>query len=440
MIDTPCILTDHLRNPGLLSLDGYQKAGGFAALSKAVKSLGRAGVLDQIRISGLRGRGGSVFPSSQRWSAVARALCDEKFILMNGEEGGPGGFKDRMLLDGTPFLILEGVILSGFAVGAGYGFCLIRRDFGEAISSFKLAAKALREAGLLGQDILGSGYSFDISVVTGAGMFSAGEETALLESLEGRRGNPRPTPATRFEHGFRGKPTLLASAETFANIPFIVKNGGEWFSQIGLSTNPGTRLFSVSGHIAKPGVYEAPLGTPISRLLEMAGGAREGEEIVAVLPGGVVSGFIPKEKFSVGLDQEALLKEGSNLGLGAVIVFSNRCCFVNVAQCLAAFLEQESCGHCTPCREGTKKLHEILSDIGSLRRKSGESRRGQCREVQAPRPFELLEPLLESIAAASACGFGRSAGLAVSSAMRLFPEEFAAHFQRQECPKRVCWG
>ncbi|NLI75380.1 MAG: NADH-quinone oxidoreductase subunit J/K [Candidatus Riflebacteria bacterium] len=433
-------LLDHLAVPGVQSLDGYRRAGGFAALTKALRSLSPAEVRAEISRSGLRGRGGSCYPSGLKVEAMAQAADPERYVVMNGEEGGPGAFKDGRLLQGSPFLILEGILLAGFAAGARHGICIIRKGAKDTRCRFQEAVGQMTEQGLVGTDILGRGFAFELRVEIGAGVFCCGEETALLESAEGRRGHPRVRPPYPVERGFQGHPTLVSNVETLANVPFIIDRGADWFRGIGLPAEPGTRVLSVSGHIRHPGVYEVPTGTPLRRVLELAGGARPGEEIVAVLPGGAVSGFLPARDFDAPVSQEGLERYGTCLSSGAVIVFSDRCCFVQVAQRLAAFFEQESCGRCTPCREGTARLREILEDISGPRRKTaGEGRRDAWREVPPPRPFALLEPLVETISRASACGLGRSAGVAITSALRLFPDEFAAHFERQECPRQVCW-
>ncbi len=437
----PRPLLDHLSQPGLDSWEGYRKAGGGKALEKALTGSTPEGVRADILASGLRGRGGSAFPTGEKLEAVARAGGPPRYVLMNGEEGGPGGFKDRYLLEGSPFLILEGLLLAGFASEAGHGICVIRRSAPEALGRFRRSVEQLRAAGWLGADIMGSGFSFDLTVEIGAGVFCCGEETALLESVQGRRGHPHPRPPYPSEQGFQGCPTFVANVETLANLPLIVDRGPEWFRGIGLADEPGTRLFGVSGHVKVPGVYEVPTGTPVGDVLALAGGPRDGERFAAVLPGGAVSAFLPADALDTPLAADSLAARGSCLGSGAIIAFSDRCCFVQVAQRLAAFFEQESCGKCTPCREGTKKLREMLESVSSAKRKNGsEPRRGAGKEVPPPRPAAILPLLIETLARTSACGLGRAVGTAIGSALTLFPDEFAAHFQRHECPKHVCWS
>ncbi len=434
-------LLDHLARPALETWEGYRAAGGGKAFERAVRHSTPEAVRADIQASGLKGRGGSAFPTGEKMEAVARASGFPRYVVMNGEEGGPGGFKDRFLLEGSPYLILEGLLLAGYASGATQGLCVVRRSAPEAQRRLRQAVEGLRAAGWLGANILGTGFTFEVSVEIGAGVFCCGEETALLESVQGRRGYPRPRPPYPSEKGFRDCPTLVVNVETLANLPLIIDRGPEWFRSIGRADDPGTRLWGVSGHVRKPGVYEAPIGTPLAEVLAQAGGPREGERLAAVLPGGAVSAFLPAEALETPLAADTLAAHGGCLGSGAIIAFSDRCCFVQVAQRLAAFFEQESCGKCTPCREGTKKLREVLESVSSARRKNGgEPRRGVGREVPPPRPGELLPLLIETLARSSACGLGRAAGTAIGSALRLFPEEFAAHFQRHECPKRICWS
>ncbi len=399
----------------------YEARGGYAQLRRLLNTkMTQDDLIGEIKKSVLRGRGGAGFPTGLKWSFMPRAFPGDKYVVCNSDEGEPGTFKDRDLLRFDPHAVIEGMIIAGYAMGATRGYNYIHGEVFEIYQRFEEALDQARAAGLLGQNILGSGFSFELFAHHGYGAYICGEETGLLESIEGKKGQPRFKPPFPASYGLYGKPTTINNTETFAAIPFILGMGGEKFLELGKPNNGGTKLFSVSGHVNRPGNYEIPLGTPFSTLLEMAGGMRGGRKLKAVIPGGSSAPILPAEiMMDCTMDYDSIAKAGSMLGSGAVIVMDETVCMVKALERLSYFYFEESCGQCTPCREGTGWLYRVVHRI-----ENGEGR---------PEDLDLLNRVTENIMGRTICALGDAAAFPVRSFTKHFKSEFEYHIENKKC-------
>lgn len=427
-----------LENCGLIdptSLDAALAAGGFAAAARALTTLTREEVCDLVTESGLRGRGGAGFPTGKKWKVALATPASQKYVICNADEGDPGAFMDRAVLEGDPFRVIEGMLIAGYAIGASKGYIYCRAEYPLAIERLQSAIAQCRAAGLLGTNIFGSLTDFDITVKQGAGAFVCGEETAILASIEGGRGMPRPRPPYPAVAGLHGMPTVLNNVETLANVPAIVRHGATWFRDLGLGEAAGTKVFALSGRVRNTGLVEVPVGTPLREVVEViGGGAPEGHAIKAVQIGGPSGGCIPADHLDVPLDYGTLQELGAMMGSGGMVVMDERTCMVDVAKYFMEFIRSESCGKCAPCREGTTRMHEIL--VALTERPAGD----ELRRLERFRGLLHLEELAETIKETSLCGLGQSAANPVLSTLRYFREEYEAHVLENRCPAGVCQG
>ena len=402
------------------SLKDYEARGGYQSLKRILaEKMTPDQVIAEVKLSVLRGRGGAGFPTGLKWSFMPKA-APVKYLVCNTDEGEPGTFKDRDILRYDPHSVIEGMIIAGFAVGAGRGYNYIHGEIFELYERFEAALAEARAAGYLGGNILGSGLDFELFAHHGWGAYICGEESALLESIEGKKGQPRMKPPFPASFGLYGKPTTINNTETFAAVPFIFRVGGEGYLNMGKPNNGGTKLFSVSGHVMKPGNYEVPMGTPFSKLLEMAGGMRGGRKLKAVIPGGSSSPVLPAEIImDCTLDYDSIAKAGSMLGSGAVIVMDETVCMVKALERLSFFYYEESCGQCTPCREGTGWLYKIIHRI----------EHGQGR----PEDLDLLGSLTGNIMGRTICPLGDAASMPVNGFLKHFRSEYEYHIEHKKC-------
>lgn len=403
-------------------LKSYLKEGGYRSLSKAL-GLPSEEIIKEVKDSKLLGRGGAGFPCGLKWEFVYKEKENPKYVVCNADEGEPGTFKDRIILERDPHLLLEAMAICGKAIGASSGFIYIR---GEYFEGHKTLGKAIKEAeknNFLGRNILDSGFSFKIELYRGAGAYICGEETALLDSLEGKKGQSRIKPPFPTFVGLKDKPTVLNNVETLANIPAIISRGGEWFSKIGSASSSGTKLYCLSGDVKRPGVYELPTSITLKKLIGKYGGGLKGN-LKAILPGGVSSSFLTAKDANVVMDYKSVQEKGSMLGSGAVIVINDTRCMVDLAKRCVEFFSYESCGKCSPCREGTKRAREILTNITIGKAEIAD--------------MELLKELQEVLYDTSRCGLGQSALNAVRSALEKFPDEFSEHILKKRCRSGVC--
>lgn len=409
-------------------IESYIKNGGYQALHKIItEKWTPEQVIAEMKTSGLRGRGGAGFPTGLKWSFMPRALAGQKYIVCNSDEGEPGTFKDKDIMEFTPHSLIEGMIIAGFAIGASVGYNYIHGEIFEIYERFELAIEEARKAGYLGNKILGSEFNFELYAHHGYGAYICGEETALLDSIEGKKGQPRFKPPFPAGFGLYGKPTTINNTESLASVPFIIRDGGAKFQNVGLPNNGGTKLFSVSGHVNRPGNFEVPLGTPFAKLLEMAGGMRDGKKIKAVIPGGSSAPVVPGDvMMQCNMDYDSIAKAGSMLGSGGVIVMNEDVCMVKALERLAYFYHEESCGQCTPCREGTGWLYEIIHRI-----EHGEGRLSD---------LDLLASIGDQMAGRTICALAEAAVFPVRSFMQHFRSEFDYHIQHKKCLVEHKWG
>jgi NADH-quinone oxidoreductase subunit F len=419
MANEVCFRTLHKDRPW--RLETYQSEGGYEALKKIINGqIPQAEIIEMVKQSGLRGRGGAGFPTGLKWSFINRTAPGDKYVVCNSDEGEPGTFKDRDILRYNPHALIEGMIICGYAIGAVAGYNYIRGEFWEPYQRFEEALAEAREAGLLGADILGSGFDFDIHTHLGAGAYICGEETALLESLEGKKGQPRFKPPFPAMFGLYGRPTVINNTETLASVPDIVRQGADWFREIGVANSGGPKLFSVSGNVARPGNYEVPMGTPFAELLELAGGMRDGRPCKAVIPGGSSAPVLPGEvMMDLTMDYDAIAQAGSMLGSGAVIVMDDTNCMVKVLDRISYFYYEESCGQCTPCREGTGWMHRVVHRI--------ETGKGSSEDL------DLLDDVAKKIMGRTICALGDAAAMPVASFVKHFRDEFQYHIDHRKC-------
>ncbi len=402
-------------------LDDYVKRGGYEALKKILSTgMSQEDVIAELKASGLRGRGGAGFPTGLKWSFMPRSFPGQKYLVCNSDEGEPGTFKDRDILRLNPHIVIEGMAIAAYAMGISVGYNYIHGEIFEVYDRFEEALDEARAAGLLGDKILGSAFSFQLHAFHGYGAYICGEETALLESLEGKKGQPRFKPPFPASFGLYGKPTTINNTETFAAVPWIIRNGGQAYLEVGIPNNGGTKLFSVSGDVARPGNYEVPLGTPFSKLLELAGGMRDGSPLKAVIPGGSSAPVIPGHiMMDTTMDYDAIAKAGSMLGSGAVIVMNDTRCMVKSLLRLSYFYYEESCGQCTPCREGTGWLYRMVDRI-----EHGKGR---------PEDLDLLDSVAGNIMGRTICALGDAAAMPVRGFLKHYRDEFAYHIENKRC-------
>jgi bidirectional [NiFe] hydrogenase diaphorase subunit len=406
-------------------IEDYIAEGGYEALYTALRVMTPTGVIEQIVRSGLRGRGGAGFPTGLKWTAVSKAVSSTKFVICNADEGDPGAFMDRSVLESDPHRILEGMAIAAYAVGANHGFIYVRAEYPLAVKRIRAAIAQAERMGVLGNNIFNTTFSFDIKVRLGAGAFVCGEETALIASIEGRRGSPRPRPPFPAEFGLWGYPTLINNVETLANIPPIVRNGGSWFAGIGTEKSKGTKVFALAGRVKNTGLIEVPMGTILRDIVfEIGGGIPEGRRFKAVQTGGPSGGCIPEQHLDMSVDYESLAKVGSIMGSGGMIVMDETSCMVDVAKFFMEFCMSESCGKCVPCRVGTTQIYNILSRITS----------GTGHVSDIP----MLEELADLVRSTSLCGLGQTAPNPVMSTLRYFKDEYLAHIEERTCPAGVC--
>ncbi len=409
------------------SIDDYLAIGGYTALVKALFEMGPEAVLGEIKKSSIRGRGGAGFPTGRKWEGSRNAPDNPKYVLVNADEGDPGAFMDRALLEGNPHSVLEGLMIGGFTIGASEGYIYVRQEYPLAVKNVLHAIAQAEESGLLGENILGSGFDFTIRAHKGAGAFVCGESTALMTALEGRVGEPRPKYVRSNVKGLWGKPTVLNNVETWANVPLIVNHGADWFTRIGTEKSKGTKIFSLVGKIKNTGLVEVPMGMPLRDIIyKVGGGIPGGKKFKAVQTGGPSGGCLPEELLHLEVGFDELTAAGSMMGSGGMIVMDEDNCMVDVARYFINFLTEESCGKCLPCREGLRQMHRILTNICEGRGREGD--------------IETLEELSEVLTEASLCGLGQSAANPFLSTLRYFRAEYEAHIREKRCPALSCKG
>ncbi len=406
-------------------INDYLSIGGYSSLAKALSSMGPDEIIAEIKASNLRGRGGAGFPTGSKWELARKAKGDLKYIICNADEGDPGAYMDRSLLEGNPHRVVEGMIIGAYAIGAQRGYVYVRDEYPLAVEHIGLAIEQAQELGLLGKDILGTGFDFDLHIAKGAGAFVCGEETALIASIEGKVGEPRQRPPFPVVRGLWGKPTTINNVETWGNVPIIIDKGADWYARIGTDGSKGTKIFSLVGKINNTGLVEVQMGITLREIIfDIGGGIPDGKQFKAVQTGGPSGGCIPKEMLDLPIDYESLTKAGSIMGSGGMIVMDEKTCMVDVAKYFLNFLRDESCGKCISCREGTQRMWEIVKDITE----------GKGKEAD----LALLEELAVAVKDASLCGLGQTAANPVLSTLRYFRHEYEAHIVQKKCPALVC--
>ena len=407
------------------SIDDYIAIGGYKALAKILADMSPEEVIIEVEASGLRGRGGGGFPTAKKWAACRAAKGEEKYVICNADEGDPGAFMDRAILEGNPHAVLEGMLIGAYAIGSQLGYIYVRNEYPLAVEHARKAVSQAREYGFLGENIFGSGMSFDIDIARGGGAFVCGESTALMASLEGKVGEPRPKDVHTAEHGLWNKPSCLNNVETWANVPAIISNGAGWFADMGTKGSKGTKILALTGQVKNTGLVEVAFGTTLRTVVdEIGGGGRDGKAIKAVQTGGPSGGCLPASMFDLPIDFDILWEKGSMIGSGGLVVMDEKTCMVDVAKYFLKFLQDESCGKCVPCRVGVNRLLEIVNDITEGKGKPGQ--------------VELLEELSDTIAQTALCGLGKTAPNPVLSTLNYFREEYEAHIHDKRCPAGVC--
>lgn len=431
LIDTDFYKKQHriaLRNCGVINpevIEEYIGTGGYQALGTVLTEMAPDDVIQVLLDSGLRGRGGGGFPTGLKWKLARQNEADQKYVCCNADEGDPGAFMDRSVLEGDPHALIEAMIIAGYAIGATQGYVYVRAEYPIAVDRLNIAIEQAREFELLGKDIFGSGFDFDLDIRLGAGAFVCGEETALMTSIEGHRGEPRPRPPFPAQKGLFGKPTILNNVETYANIPQIILNGAEWFASMGTEKSKGTKVFALGGKINNTGLVEVPMGTTLRTVIdEIGGGIPNGKKFKAAQTGGPSGGCIPAEHFDIPIDYDNLIAIGSMMGSGGLIVMDEDDCMVDIAKFFLEFTVEESCGKCTPCRVGTKRMLEILERI--------------TKGNAVLEDLDKLEELCYYIKNNSLCGLGQTAPNPVLSTLRYFRDEYEAHIKEKKCPSGVC--
>jgi len=417
-----------LRNCGKIdpeNIEEYIAEDGYAALAKVLTESNPDEVIQTVKESSLRGRGGAGFPTGVKWGFTRDSAGNEKYVICNADEGDPGAFMNRAVLEGDPHSVVEGMIIAAYAIGASQGYIYCRAEYPIAVKTVKIAISQARNMGLLGENIFGTDFSFDLEVRQGAGAFVCGEETALIVSIEGKRGEPRPRPPFPAVSGLFGKPTNINNVESYANIPQIILNGPEWFASMGTEKSKGTKTFALAGDVNKTGLIEVPFGITLREIIfDIGGGIKNGKEFKAIQTGGPMGGCLPKEYLDLPVDYEKLTEAGSIMGSGGMVVMDDETCMVDIARFFLEFIQDESCGKCVPCRVGTKRMLEILTRICDGNGKDGD--------------IELLENLSAEIIEDSLCGLGKGAPNPVISTLRFFKDEYEAHIYNKECPAKVC--
>ena len=405
-------------------IEDYLAAGGYTALVKALTNLSPAEVINQITRSGLRGRGGAGYPTGLKWSTVSKAIGARKFLVCNADEGDPGAFMDRTILASDPHKVLEGMIIAAYAVGASDGFIYVRAEYPLAVTRLNIAIHQAERLGLLGKNIFGTQFSFSIELRLGAGAFVCGEETALIASIEGKRGTPRPRPPYPAESGLWNSPTLINNVETFAHIPRIILEGGDWYSRLGTEKSKGTKMFALAGCVKNTGLIEVPMGMTLREIIFDMGGIPEGHRFKAVQTGGPSGGCISEQHLDTPVEYESLTKLGSIMGSGGMIVMDETSCMVDVAKFFMDFCKSESCGKCIPCRVGTAQIHQILTEI--------------TNGTASMEDLTTLEELCDVVKNTSLCGLGQTAPNSILSTLRYFRDEYVAHIEGKTCRAGVC--
>lgn len=417
-----------LENCGTINpeqIEEYIAVGGYEALAKAVTTMSPEDVIEEIKKSGLRGRGGGGFPTGMKWQFAKASVSDKKYVICNADEGDPGAFMDRSVLEGDPHKILEGMAVCGYAIGADEGYIYVRAEYPLAIKRLRIAIEQAEAMGLLGENIFGSGFSFKLHIKEGAGAFVCGEETALMASIEGKRGMPRPRPPFPAVAGLWGKPTNINNVETFGNVAAIITNGADWYAGFGTEKSKGTKVFALTGKINNTGLAEVPMGITMREIIyDIGGGINGGKKFKAVQIGGPSGGCLPESMLDLSIDYDSLTAAGAMMGSGGLVVMDEDTCMVDVAKFFLNFTQSESCGKCTPCREGTKRMLEVLTRITE----------GQGREGD----IELLEELARNIKETALCGLGQTAPNPVLSTLKYFRHEYEAHIKEKRCPAGAC--
>lgn len=417
-----------LENCGAINpeqIEEYIAVGGYEALAKAVTTMSPEDVIEEIKKSGLRGRGGGGFPTGMKWQFAKASVSDKKYVICNADEGDPGAFMDRSVLEGDPHKILEGMAVCGYAIGADEGYIYVRAEYPLAIKRLRIAIEQAEAMGLLGENIFGSGFSFKLHIKEGAGAFVCGEETALMASIEGKRGMPRPRPPFPAVAGLWGKPTNINNVETFGNVAAIITNGADWYAGFGTEKSKGTKVFALTGKINNTGLAEVPMGITMREIIyDIGGGINGGKKFKAVQIGGPSGGCLPESMLDLSIDYDSLTAAGAMMGSGGLVVMDEDTCMVDVAKFFLNFTQSESCGKCTPCREGTKRMLEVLTRITE----------GQGREGD----IELLEELARNIKETALCGLGQTAPNPVLSTLKYFRHEYEDHIKEKRCPAGAC--
>ena len=417
-----------LRNCGVIdpeNIDEYLAFDGYKALEKALTKMTREEVIEEILKSGLRGRGGGGFPTGLKWKFTYSSQADQKYVACNADEGDPGAFMDRSVLEGDPHCVLEAMAIAGYAIGASEGYIYVRAEYPIAVKRLEIAIAQAHEYGLLGENIFGTGFNFDIKIRLGAGAFVCGEETALMRSIEGKRGEPTPRPPFPAVKGLFGKPTMLNNVETYANVAQIILKGADWFDSMGTEKSKGTKVFALGGKINNTGLVEVPMGTPLRTIIyDIGGGIPNGKKFKAVQTGGPSGGCLPAELLDTPVDYDNLIAAGSMMGSGGMIVMDEDNCMVDIARFFLDFTVDESCGKCTPCRVGTRRMLEILERIVNGKGEEGD--------------IERLEELANTIKSTALCGLGQTATNPVLSTLKFFRSEYEAHIREKRCPAHHC--
>ncbi len=417
-----------LRNCGHINpeeIDDYLSVDGYSALQKTLSELKPDDVIEVILRSKLRGRGGAGFPTGLKWKFCRNASGEPKYLICNADEGDPGAFMDRSTLEGDPHSVLEGMVIAAYAIGASHGYIYLRAEYPLAVSRFRKAIESAKANNYLGENILGSGFSFDLEIIEGAGAFVCGEETALIASIMGKRGIPKPRPPFPATSGVWGKPSNINNVKTFATVPVIINKGADWFSSIGSEKSKGTAVFALTGKIANSGLVEVPMGTSLRTIIfDIGGGIPDNKEFKAVQTGGPSGGCLPKDKLDLPANYEALTEAGSIMGSGGMVVMDEDTCMVDIARFFINFTQAESCGKCTPCRDGTRVMLEMLTDITEGRGKKGD--------------IETLDELGKVIMDTSLCGLGQTSANPVVTTIKYFKDEYEAHINEKRCPAKAC--
>lgn len=422
------IALEHCGQINAESIKEYIAVGGYRAVEKALFEMSPENIVDEITESSLRGRGGGGFPTGRKWGQVLRQEEPEKYVVCNGDEGDPGAFMDRSMMEGEPHRVIEGMIIAGIATKAHHGYIYVRAEYPLAVERLSTAIRKAEEKGLLGKNILNSGFDFDLKISQGAGAFVCGEGSALTASIEGNRGMPRVKPPRTVEHGLFNKPTVLNNVETFCNVPPIILNGADWYKQFGPENNHGTKAFALTGNVNNTGLIEVPMGTTLRQVIFDIGGGVKGGEFKAVQIGGPSGGCLcisaTEDHLDMNLDFDSLKKVGAMIGSGGLVVMNDKSCMVEVARFFMNFTQNESCGKCVPCREGTRRMLELLTDI--------TEGRGTMEHI------EMLEELSETVSATALCGLGKTAASPVISTLKYFRDEYIAHVVDKKCPAGQC--